>query len=225
MLRRPPLWTTPERPCQGCGGVLPAGSHPGRRWCSGECGDANRRLTRDGWSAHLAQARPCDHCGGDFKPKTRRARFCCPECNWRYRADRRPRSEDWAQGRQPERVLPCIDCGEDVVTRSSRTCCEQCRASRKVTTNRRKNVKRRGARVGIRYTLVEIGDRDGWKCHLCRRSVNRTLPGTHDRGPTIDHLNPLAAGGKDEPVNVALAHRACNVKRRHKGIAQLRLTG
>lgn len=137
----------------------------------------------------------------------------------------RPKSEDWAAGRQPERILPCIDCGVDVVTRGSRVCCEPCRVERKRATNRRKNVKRRGAKVGITYTLAEIGERDGWRCHLCRRSVDPTLPGTHQRGPTIDHLVPVADGGMDEPENVALAHRGCNVKRRDKGIAQLRLVG
>lgn len=91
--------------------------------------------------------------------------------------------------------------------------------------NRRKNLKRRQAKIGIRYTREGIGDRDGWRCHLCAKKVNRTLPGTHPKGPTIDHLIPIADGGVDEPANVALAHRQCNVTRRDKGVAQLRLTG
>lgn len=91
--------------------------------------------------------------------------------------------------------------------------------------NRRKNNKRRTTRVGVRYTLTEIGDRDGWKCHLCRKAVDKTLPGTAQMGPTIDHLIPISAGGEDSEPNVALAHRKCNCARGAKGAAQLRLTG
>lgn len=89
--------------------------------------------------------------------------------------------------------------------------------------NRRKNAKRRGARVGDRFTIEEIGDRDGWRCHLCRRRVDRRLSGTLPKGPTIDHLVPISAGGLDERANVALAHRECNLRRRHIGPAQLLL--
>jgi len=88
--------------------------------------------------------------------------------------------------------------------------------------NRRKNAKRRGAGSGG-YRLSDVGDRDGWRCHLCGKKVNPTLSGMHEMGPTVDHLVPVSAGGLDELVNVALAHRRCNTTRRDVGPAQLRL--
>jgi hypothetical protein len=91
--------------------------------------------------------------------------------------------------------------------------------------NRRKNAKRKGARIGKKYTVSDIVARDGIKCHLCNRNVNIKLSGADHYGPTIDHLLPLAAGGLDELANVKLAHRCCNVRRRDAGEVQLLLFG
>lgn len=113
-----------------------------------------------------------------------------------------------------------------MLTKGTKVHCAACKEDATRATNRRKNVKRRGAAVGlIRYTLKELGDRDGWKCHLCATQVDPTLSGLHEDGPTVDHLVPLSAGGIDELANVALAHRRCNVARGAKGMAQLRLVG
>jgi 5-methylcytosine-specific restriction endonuclease McrA len=101
--------------------------------------------------------------------------------------------------------------------------CSACRPAAHQAINRRKNAKRRGARIGAKFTLIEIAERDGWKCHLCSGRVDRRMAPTANRGPTIDHLVPISAGGMDEPSNVALAHRSCNVQRRDGGHAQLRL--
>ena len=177
---------------------------------------------------------PCLCCGSCLQGRARR--YCSAECRLLVQAeharDRYQRDVDWAESKRAKqrvRRRSCSDCGIDLGPKTDLQTgprwCDECRAERLRATNRRKNVKRRGAKVGIHYTLNEIGDRDGWKCHLCRRKVDQTLPGTHARGPTIDHLVPVVEGGLDEPANVAVAHRACNVKRRHKGVAQLRLTG
>lgn len=121
----------------------------------------------------------------------------------------------------------CEDCGTDFVGywNRQRPLCPGCRLAGKRDAYRRKNAKRRSAqRPGIRYSLSEIAERDGHRCHLCNRKVNMDLSGDHKRGPTIDHLIPLSAGGADVPDNVSLAHRSCNCERRDIGPAQLRFT-
>jgi 5-methylcytosine-specific restriction endonuclease McrA len=75
------------------------------------------------------------------------------------------------------------------------------------------------------YHLSEVGDRDGWRCHLCREPVDRTLSGLAPLGPTIDHLIPLIDGGPDTFENVSLAHRVCNCGRGARGTVQMRLVG
>jgi 5-methylcytosine-specific restriction endonuclease McrA len=79
--------------------------------------------------------------------------------------------------------------------------------------------------VGAKYVLRDIAKRDDYRCHLCGHIVDMALPGTHQKGPTADHLVPVAHGGGNESRNVALAHRWCNVKRGTGGTAQLRLVG
>lgn len=49
-------------------------------------------------------------------------------------------------------------------------------------------------------------------CCRCGRPVDKTLPGEHEWGPTLDHLQPISRGGALlDPNNVDIAHRRCNL--------------
>lgn len=109
--------------------------------------------------------------------------------------------------------------------RRSQRLCPSCARAGKQAVEHRKRVKRRGARVGEWFTLAGIAKRDGYRCHICGKKVNMALSGMERQGPSIDHLIPIVDGGKDEPTNVALAHRICNTRRGAGGVAQLRLVG
>ena len=61
---------------------------------------------------------------------------------------------------------------------------------------------------------IAIYGRDQGRCHICGRKVK-------PKDASMDHLIPLSLGGTHEPVNVRLAHRKCNMKRQHRGPAQL----
>lgn len=74
-------------------------------------------------------------------------------------------------------------------------------------------------------TIVELGERDGWRCHLCERSVDKTRRGNDPLAPTYDHLIPVVDGGTDAPENLRLAHRHCNTRRGAGGTVQLLLVG
>lgn len=51
-------------------------------------------------------------------------------------------------------------------------------------------------------------------CWLCRRPVDKTLPGNHPDGPTLDHVIELDAGGSPlDRANARLAHHRCNSAR------------
>ncbi len=80
---------------------------------------------------------------------------------------------------------------------------------------------RRGAMVVPKamISIQVIGDRDGWKCHICRKHVHR-------KDAARDHLIPISHGGDSHPANLAIAHRWCNSKRYDGRMpAQLRLVG
>lgn len=53
---------------------------------------------------------------------------------------------------------------------------------------------------------MAIYDRDGGRCHICRRHVSRAS--FH-----LDHLVPIARGGLHRAENVAIAHPRCNLSR------------
>lgn len=123
----------------------------------------------------------------------------------------------------------CSLCGDSVPpgpTGRSRFRCDRCAYRiRRDSGRRHKNRRRTGRRAGA-YTLLGIASRDGWRCGLCRRKVDARLSSRDDWGPTIDHILPISVGGLDEPANVQLAHRFCNLSKGNRPRNdQLRLVG
>jgi hypothetical protein len=56
-----------------------------------------------------------------------------------------------------------------------------------------------------------IGEAHGWACHVCGDLIDRKLASTHWLGPTILLVVPTAIGGSaTSPLNMRVAHRACN---------------
>lgn len=54
-------------------------------------------------------------------------------------------------------------------------------------------------------------------CHLCGKPIDRTLPGTHPQGPTVDHIHPRNRGGNTwDPRNLKPAHLTCNSAKRDR---------
>jgi DNA-directed RNA polymerase subunit RPC12/RpoP len=118
-----------------------------------------------------------------------------------------------------EHVCSCGDPYWSVEWRPSKRC-PKC--SSKSLCVKRRYERQRAQTIGRKYQLSAVAERDGFKCHICGKRVDMSLPGTHPLGPTADHLVPVADGGGDDEWNVALAHRQCNVHR-GRGAAQLML--
>jgi hypothetical protein len=116
------------------------------------------------------------------------------------------------------RPITCKQCSVTFIGKW-RSICEACAESNGRVGRR----SRKAALRGRSYIAADIYQRDGWRCHLCRRVVPQDKQVPHPSAPTIDHLVPISAGGLDDPMNVALAHFICNSKRGARGIVQLRL--
>ena len=54
-------------------------------------------------------------------------------------------------------------------------------------------------------------------CYICRESIDLQL---HEGSLDLDHIEPLAVGGRDTDTNLALTHSSCN---RSKGASDLRV--
>lgn len=84
---------------------------------------------------------------------------------------------------------------------------------------RKRYAAKRGATVFERVSLGELFERDGGRCHICKKKVAWEQK-------SMDHLVPLSQGGDHSWANVALAHISCNSRR---GVGrtptQLRLVG
>lgn len=192
--------------CAECGGPIaqPATGAP-RKFCSDTCKQrtGNRRVNRSLMPLAQPVERKCAHCGDTFVAKNRNRVYCygkfCAQAAY-------------AAGRTSKMSLhkvTCDDCGTIFTAQhpSARWCSKLC-------ANRhwgRVRARQRRQRTEANYADLEVFQRDGWRCHICGELTDWTVPRTHPRGATIDHIVPLTKGGLDELGNVATAHHQCNI--------------
>jgi 5-methylcytosine-specific restriction endonuclease McrA len=121
-------------------------------------------------------------------------------------------------------IRRCVDCGADYRATNAGRRCANCHTTARGESEARRAQRVRNGDPDIHW--LPLGERDGWKCHICGKKVPQ-VAGTAERmdGATVDHLLPIASGGEHTWANVALAHRRCNISRGARGVAQLRLVG
>lgn len=64
-------------------------------------------------------------------------------------------------------------------------------------------------REGANFTYEEVFAHDKYICYLCGLSCSGSYP--DPMSPTLDHIQPLARGGKHARENVRTAHLLCNM--------------
>lgn len=185
----------------------------------------------------------CVVCGAEHQSARKDGKFCSDECravNYKTRGCTPPlpsrrslarlkmmNASKGRSGRYPWVCGTCSWCGGNFVARrpsggAARFCSRNC-SHYAVAARRRARKRGNGAEP---YARQEIFRRDGWRCHICRKAVRRSVVAPHPLAPTIDHLVPIARGGADAPWNVATAHFLCNsIKGDRGGGEQLMLAG
>lgn len=215
--------------CAECGRAmwLPRSKVGMYKRCGPECNRAwheRRKGERD---------RACETCGEQFRPRQIQitnggGRFCSQACNTaardammspeatakalvtrrameaaglikRYRGEENPR---WLGGRESS-VQRQITSGKSAA---------------RLRTYRKKNPERvrewhqnrRCRKVGRLPwgTLGRIGELQRWKCAICRSSIKGKYH--------VDHIEPIAKGGKHEPKNIQLLCPPCNLRKNAK---------
>jgi 5-methylcytosine-specific restriction endonuclease McrA len=73
-----------------------------------------------------------------------------------------------------------------------------------------------GARIET-VDELRVYERDGWRCYLCGRKVNRRLRYPHPRSVSLDHVVPLVEGGEHSYANTRCTHLRCNLKKNCRG--------
>lgn len=83
----------------------------------------------------------------------------------------------------------------------------------------RRRSRKRGAETE-KFTDLEIFERDGWTCGICRESIDPSLRHGDPMAVQLDHVIPLGKGGSHTRANVQASHASCN---RHKGARLIRV--
>lgn len=208
----PPMLTR----CQSCDGpVISTGGR--RRFCSQDCARGQVRRPREqqygcGTAAAYRRGCRCEACR-DAKAAADNGRPLnrCADCG---RVARAERCVDCLPA-GPSRLCP--DCGAERPRGRRRCgdCAERANAEAVRRARRAYRHRRRAARRGVSadyFTDVEIFERDGWRCHICRKAVRRAPRSRMDPDrATLDHIWPLSKGGEHSRENVACAHLRCNL--------------
>ncbi len=166
------------------------------RYCSAECQAEGKRWRYLKTTSVKVPWANCPDCGRSF---IARAGARCPTCP--ARAEQGP-SRRWFMGW-------CLQCGDPFTSlqREARYCSRRClsRAAKD-----RRAMRERGACIGEEVHRQTVYERDAWTCQLCKESVDRKARPPDPWSPTLDHIIPLAQGGKHSYANVQLAHFWCN---------------
>lgn len=114
----------------------------------------------------------------------------------------------------PEQFRVCTKSGcPELTDRKSGYCDRHEAVRRKAQDAQRGNWRQRGYDQEYdRNHAVVL--REEAHCHVCGQLVDKTLPGTHRDGPSVDHLVRRADGGSNARPNLRLAHLRCNSGRR-----------
>lgn len=225
----------PDALCETCGTQFKAKKNNGKvqRFCSKPCkGVASRSQAPKA----LAPSAPwvmgyCAYCGDPFTTRKSGSLYCSMPCR-RMRAAASRQGRDWSTSTElihdpkPRRTFTpehtssgrifvsgeCRRCGDlfTIIDQlENRYCSTRCaRADGKD----RRRARKREAFVENVYR-AKVFERDGWRCQICRRKVDRLKAAPHPKAPTLDHIIPLAKGGTHEPRNAQLACFTCNSRK------------
>lgn len=197
----------PSRQCDNCGkNYQPKTRHS--RYCSRDC-----TFAHPGWKEAMRKPKrtrcsgACQSCGKD--KASRRARYC-ETCRANAEREARDRRLAALAVRRVEKSCAC--CGRPFWSLpKGRFCSPACgaRASRW-----RRQQRLRSGRQAEAFAPWQVFVRDGWKCYLCGIATPMGLVGRlAPNAPTVDHVVPLARGGRHEFANTRCACRECNSRK------------
>lgn len=155
----------------------------------------------------------CYQCGKELEG--RKKKYCSIECQ-RKASNKKNKEKREAERKGKLRKGVCVVCGKEFETLqpSQKTCTKAC--SKTYKNYRNDHRLNKDNIVDKDITLATLYERDKGICYICKRECDWndkkgfTVGKTY---PTIEHLIPLARGGKHSWSNVRLACHECNSKK------------
>lgn len=117
----------------------------------------------------------------------------------------------WVQG-------PCAWCGEQFLAARGKYCSDTCKNRASV----HRHLSKHGRFSVSQRDRAVIYERDKFKCYLCGKHVDVSLPYPDAWGPSLDHVVPQSHGGSHDADNLRLAHLMCNSVRRDLSVREAR---
>lgn len=217
--------------CLRCGSPtarkVPNGPSPS--YCSPNCRSmASYERRRDEISARKregnrvlreATVKVCPQCSADFSPAlSMKQRFCSEGCGRRWaKANNSKRCSIPDCGRAHRARGLCMKHYNEThgANRSRKGLPETRKRNLRIKTQRRRALMRDPSAEKVDRDVV--GERDGWKCGICRKRVDNSIPWPNPLSPSLDHIVPLSRGGDHTYANSRISHLVCNMQRSNRG--------
>ena len=208
--------------CRICDNWFAQNSGGRRKYCGSVCMRvASRERTAEHRAGNVGLL--CRWCL--VAPKAYYRQHCSDDCA------RQSSNHRLAHGYDLWCVLPlCSECGLVKGINHAAGLCRGCLVTYNKRANRRARIRGKGKmreaayRDGDPITREGVIARVGRRCHLCKKLARLDVAHLHPLAAEVDHLIPISKGGKHVWDNVAIAHRACNMKKGNKAAGdQLRL--
>jgi 5-methylcytosine-specific restriction endonuclease McrA len=163
----------------------------------------------------------CVQCGKVFLRRSSNHKYCSDKCARK------------ANSKKVMRTKTCKECGKEFITDHDKTlyCSSKCSNRYRKKRNALSKDKRLSLNGKIDYSisLKKLYKRDKGICYICGKQCNLkdveiTEEGYYIAGedyPSIDHVIPIAKGGKHSWNNIKLAHRRCNAVKGDKLINEI----
>lgn len=209
--------------CNGCGQFFETDLITD--WLGAYCSDRCQMIYHKRKKLKEPKEVVCNECGNVFKSPRTNAKHCSKGC-YAIANARAAKERDKRLVREAPSIkeIVCAWCDDVlVIERNPETLRfpfgkfhDDCRLQARRANNRKKTVKRQGAKTQETILHEVIAERDGFICHLCNEPVDMAIPRTSRLGATLDHVIPISKGGLDTEDNVKLAHWICNVRKSDK---------
>ncbi len=204
--------------CEFCKLSYPIRYRKSQKFCSKSCYKQTHTI-KYSIQAKFKRVKPssriCAHCPKIFTPRNNYALYCSKRCQ----------QLAWETRRKPSKHnKDCLNCGKKfVVTKPQRLYCSAYCKNRTVRKRHEAYYNLYAAKRRFRVAIVSFKITEKDLNRLFHRQMGHCyICGVYLDNPHLDHIHPIAKGGKHSIGNLAYACRSCNSSKNDKWLMEVR---